>query len=258
VKKALFPVLAVIAIAGSYAAVTFGVGNQAGFDSRTLASIALPALVSALVVILYFYDRARLRATLGTVSELSAQLIRKEIEIDHLSAMDELTGLATRRSFDESLREEYERSSRHQRPLAMMLFEVDDLVEIGERIGRLGKGFLLSEIAGILHNTLRVNDVAGRYTGDTLALLLPETTEAQVRVVGDKLRTQVRTNTFLASRYDISAALTLTLGFAAVPASDITSANEFMQAAELSLYDAKRRRAEAEAEAGSDVGRAAA
>ena len=90
-KKALFAVLGIIAISGSYAAVTFGIANDAGFNARTLAGIALPALVSALVVILYLYYRARLHSTQGTVNDLNAQLIRKEIEIDQLSAVDELT-----------------------------------------------------------------------------------------------------------------------------------------------------------------------
>src|SRR5690242_18177038 len=93
VKKALLLVLGLAAIAASYAAATFGIADGAGFDAPTLARIAFPALVSALVVILYFYYRARLRSSQGTVNDLNAQLIRKEIEIDHLSAIDELTGL---------------------------------------------------------------------------------------------------------------------------------------------------------------------
>jgi len=242
VKKTLFLVLGVIAIAASYAAATLGVADDAGFDARTLARVALPALVSALVVILYFYYRARLRSTQGTVNELNAELIRKEIEIDHLSAVDELTGLVTRRAFDESLREEYERSASHQSPLTLTLLEIDDLTKIGERIGRLGKGFLLSEIAGMLHNTVRVNDLAARFNDDTLALLLPETTEQQARVLGEKLRAQVRANTFLATRYDVTATLTLTLGFAALPAPNITTADDFIVAAELALYEANPNR----------------
>jgi diguanylate cyclase (GGDEF)-like protein len=247
VKKALFLLLGLAAIAASYAAATFGIADGAGFDAPTLARIAFPALVSALVVILYFYYRARLRSTQGTVNELNAQLIRKEIEIDHLSAIDELTGLATRRAFDESLREEYQRSARHQRSLALMLLEIDDLVTIGERIGRLGKGFLLSEIAGMLHNTVRVNDLAARFSDDTLALLLPETTEQQARALGEKLRTQVRANTFLATRYDVTATLTLTLGFAALETSNSATAEDFVEAAELALYAAKRDRTNATA-----------
>ena len=261
VKKALFLVLGVIAIAASYAAATFGVADDAGFDARTLARVALPALVSALVVILYFYYRARLRSTQGTVNELNAQLIRKEIEIDHLSAIDELTGLATRRAFDESLREEYERSSRRQeRPLTLMLLEIDDLAVIGERIGRLGKGFLLSEVAGILHNTVRVNDLAARFNDDTLALLLPETTEQQALALGEKLRAQVRANTFLATRYDVTATLTLTLGFAALPATNITTADDLIEAAELALYQANPNRHDTEAapDAGNRADQAAA
>lgn len=259
-KKALLLVLGLAAIAASYAAATFGIADGAGFDPPTLARIAFPALVSALVVILYFYDRARLRSSQGTVNDLNAQLIRKEIEIDHLSAIDELTGLTTRRAFDESLREEYERSARHERSLALMLLEIDDLATIGERIGRLGKGFLLSEIAGMLHNTVRVNDLAARFSDDTLALLLPETTEQQARVLGEKLRAQVRANTFLATRYDVTATLTLTLGFAAVPASNVTTADEFIQAAELALYAAKGSRSDATSasDAGAHADHAAA
>ena len=237
---------AVVAIVASYAAVTFGLAGDAGFNSHTLASIALPALVSALVVIVYLYYRARLRATLGTVNELNTQLIRKEIEIDHLSTMDELTGLATRRSFDETLSVEFERCRRHGRNLALLLIEVDDLIAIGERIGKLGKGFLLSEVAGVVHNIVRVNDVAARYTPEILALLLPEANEAQARAVGEKLREHMRNEKFLLRRYEVDAILNLTLGVAAVPAREVETAEQFREAAELSLFDAKHQRTASE------------
>src|SRR5437870_842020 len=119
--------------------------------------------------------------------------------------------------------------------------------------------FLLSEVAGMLHNSVRVNDLAARFSDDKLALLLPETSEQQARVLGEKLRAQIRANTFLATRYDVTATLTLTLGFAALPTSHITSADEFTQAAELALYQAKPNRPAAEAapDAASGADRAA-
>jgi len=228
------------AIAASFVAVFFVLPDQPGFAPSTLASIALPALVAGLVMTAYIaLDFRRSREATHQVSQLSAQLIRKEIEIDRLSTVDELTGLNTRRHLDGNLKLEFERARRHQRPLALMLVELDDLQELGEHVGKLSKGYMLSELGAILRGSLRANDIGCRYTGECLALLLPETATPHARAVAEKIRALVAAHEFLGRRQGGNLTLTVSQGIAVWPAAGITSHHDLVRAAEEALGSAK-------------------
>ena len=235
-RKLALALLAGCAIGASFGALTF-VHPDAG--PERLIMLAFPALVSALVFVAWLSSRGALDRARGRVSELNAQLIRKEIELDHLSATDELTGLVARRPFDEHVRLEFERTRRHRRPVALLMFEVDDLQGLGERVGRLGRGFLLSQVSDIIRARCRVNDIAGRYSPEVLALLLPDSGETQAVAVADKIRGEVQVNSFMGEPYSSPLRLTLSIGVAVAPHDDIKSPEHLRRAAEQALYAAK-------------------
>ncbi|MDE3095000.1 MAG: GGDEF domain-containing protein [Chloroflexota bacterium] len=237
-KKLAFVVLGGCAIGLSFGALTYSQASS-GFSADTVVALALPALVSAFVFVAYLAARTELNRTKGTVSELNAQLLRKEIELDHLSTLDELTGLYARRQFDEQARLEFERARRYTRPLSLILLEIDDLHALGERVGRLGRGYLLSQVSEIIRARLRVNDVGGRYASDTLALLLPDSAEAQAVAVADKIRGQVQVNSFMGEPYDKPVRLTLSIGIAMAPCDGIDSHEDLERAAEQALSSAR-------------------
>ena len=221
-------------------AVVFGLAPAESFGSVTLASIALPALVSGLVMTAFIAMEARgERETTGAMHELHAQLARKEIEIGRLSSMDELTGLYTRHHFDANVKLEYERAIRHGRPLAVLLIEVDDVLGAGDRMGALSKNYLLSEVGALLRTLLRINDIGSRYTSDTLAVLLPETNGQQAGVVCAKLRKVVAEREFLPQRRDVEHQVTVSQGVAVMPSEDITSPQDLMRAGERALGEAR-------------------
>jgi diguanylate cyclase (GGDEF)-like protein len=238
VRKLGFVLLGGCAIGLSFAGLTVG-HSSGGFSLDKIVSIALPALVSALVCVAYFATRHELNRTKGAVNELNAQLLRKEIELDHLAAVDELTGLYTRRQFDDQVRLEFERARRYKRPLALLLIEVDDMQALGERVGRLGRGYLMSQVSEILRSRLRVNDVGGRYAPETLSLLLPDAAQAQALAVAEKIRGQVQVNSFMSEPYDTPMRLTLSIGVALAQHEEITSYGELEKAAEHALSAAK-------------------
>ncbi len=213
--------------------------SSTGISADTVVSLALPALVTAFVFVAYLAARRDLNHAKGTVIELNTQLIRKEIELGHLSSLDELTGLYARRQFDEQARLEFERSRRYTRPLALILIEIDDLHVLGESVGRLGRGYLTSQVSEIIRARLRVNDIGGRYTSDALALLLPDSAEPQAISVADKIRGQVQVNSFMGEPYDKPLRLTLSIGIVVVPCDGIGTYEGFEQAAEQALTSAK-------------------
>lgn len=226
------------AIGLSFAGLTFE-RSSGGVNLDKIIIIALPALVSALVCVAYFATRQELNKTKGAVNALNAQLLRKEIELDHLAAVDELTGLYTRRQFDDQVRIEFERSRRYKRPLALLLIEVDDMQALGERVGRLGRGYLMSQVSEILRSRLRVNDIGGRYAPDTMSLLLPDAAESQALAVAEKIRGQVQVNSFMGEPYDNPMRLTLSIGVALSQHEEITTYGDLEKAAEHALSAAK-------------------
>lgn len=240
VKRVLFVLGAGIAVGASYWAVLVGEGSHPGWDSGTMAAIFLPGLVAALILAVYIAsDLQRDRRTSGTVSDLSAQLVRRELEIDRLSTLDELTGLYTRHHFDENVHLEFKRAARYLRPVSLLLIEIDDLAEVGENVGKLSQGYLLSEVGAILRTMLRANDVGCRFSNDTLAALLPETDTAALQIVADRVRKLVREHEFLGQKHGDGLRLTVSQGAAVVPAEGIESEKDFLRAAELAVAAAR-------------------
>jgi diguanylate cyclase (GGDEF)-like protein len=205
-----------------------------------VASIALPALVAGLVMVAYIvWDVRDRHSEQGRVSALNAQLVRKEIEIDRLSSVDELTGLHTRHHFMESLALEYARMKRYDRPLALLLVEIDDSELLGEQARKLSKGYLLSEIAALVKSQLRANDLGGRYTQEILAVLLPETKLDLAMSVADRIRSSLTTREFFGRRFGVEIGLTISQGIAVVPERGIETPDDLLEAAEGALRYAR-------------------
>jgi diguanylate cyclase len=240
VKRFAFVIFGGVAVGLSYLAVLFGLGSEPNFNATTIASIALPALVAGLVLTVYIaWDLRRERDVEGTVNELSTQLVRKEIQIDRLSTVDELTGLPTRQHLEENLDLEWKRAQRFGRPLALLLIQLDDGAEPGVTSSKLSKNYLVSEIGAIVRSTVRAHDIGCRYDAQTLAVLLPETNGTQASVVAGKIRSQLATHEFFGRRFGAALGLTLSQGIAVAPGTDVDTPDALLQAAEAALLDAK-------------------
>jgi diguanylate cyclase (GGDEF)-like protein len=228
------------AILASYMAVVFGLAPAESFGSGTVASIALPALVSGLVVTAFIAMEATgARDAAGQVHDLQAQLARKEVELTRLATHDDLTGLYSRHRFDETVALEFERAQRHGRTLALLIVQIDDLDGFAERAGRLNKGYILSEVAVQLRTLLRVNDIGCRFADDGLAVLLPETDAEAATVVASRLRDQVASREFFGRGNPVASRLTISQGIAACPFAGIATHHDLRNAAEAALADAK-------------------
>ena len=228
-----------LAVAAAYAVVVLGIGPDASLGPVKLTSIALPGMITGIVMAGWvLWEMRRVREERARTEELSTQLVRKEIELSRLATIDELTGLYTRREFDELLRLEFERARRHGRELSLLLLEIDDIAELGEHVGSLSKGFLLAEVSGILKHVLRTNDLGCRYTNDSLAMLLPETGAAQARVVAGKIRMKVAEHDFLGQMQQGGMRLTVSQGIAVAGAA-MNDHHELSHTAEQALAEAR-------------------
>lgn len=113
--------------------------------------------------------------------------LRLKLALDKLRALagtDSLTGLANRRSLDESLNGEWLRARRMLRPMSVLLIDVDHFKRFNDRYGHLKGDEALMAVTRVLKESAsRPGDVVARYGGEEFAVLLPETNRAGAAVV---------------------------------------------------------------------------
>jgi diguanylate cyclase (GGDEF)-like protein len=111
-------------------------------------------------------------------------------ELLHLSTRDGLTGLLNRRTFHDSLAREVERAHRQDRPLALLVLDVDNFKQYNDRHGHLGGDAALQALAVVLEESLRQQvDTAFRIGGDEFAALLIEADADQALQIAERVRT---------------------------------------------------------------------
>jgi diguanylate cyclase (GGDEF)-like protein len=146
---------------------------------------------------------------------------------------DSLTGLFNRAYLMQALKREISRSGRHERPMAVALFDVDDFKRVNDTHGHLEGDRVLVKAAGIIRENLRDIDVAARYGGEEFAVLLSETSRSGAYVVAQRIRMGFETS--LRSGRD---PVTVSGGVAAYPADGVTP-EQLLQKADQGLYRAK-------------------
>jgi predicted signal transduction protein with EAL and GGDEF domain len=103
--------------------------------------------------------------------------VRKNLEqrLTELSRRDSLTGAANRRYFLERAEEEFTRARRYDKPLSMILFDIDNFKQINDCLGHAAGDRVLRDLSTAISGELRGMDLLGRLGGDEFAVLVPET-----------------------------------------------------------------------------------
>lgn len=117
-------------------------------------------------------------------------------EIYRLAVQDPLTGLDNRRHFLDAMDREIARAIRYLRPLSLCLIDIDLFNSINDQYGHVEGDRLLRQVAGVLRNSSRADDVSGRIGGEEFALLLPETKPETAYELAERLRKLVEGSAF--------------------------------------------------------------
>ncbi len=159
-------------------------------------------------------------------------------EIYRLTIIDGLTQIHNQRYLVEFLDRELARSARHQRPLALILFDIDWFKTINDELGHLGGDFTLRELAACVKKTVRREDLFARYGGEEFALVLVETSQEGAVEVAERIRQSVEKHPFRFEEKPFS--LTISLGVAFTPGDATLTAAGLIRQADDKLYQAKR------------------
>jgi len=108
-------------------------------------------------------------------------------ELRRLAITDHLTGLPNRREIEGRLGLELERAARCDRPLSLLMIDVDNLKEVNDAFGHAAGDEVLYALACLMKRNMRSSEVAGRLGGDEFAVVLPETDARQASALADRL-----------------------------------------------------------------------
>ncbi len=153
------------------------------------------------------------------------------------SILDPLTGLYNRRFMEETLAREIRRAERNQRPLNIIMLDIDHFKQFNDTFGHEAGDAMLREVGQILKVNIRGGDVACRFGGEEFVLILPETTVEDARQRAEELREKIRQMTVL-HRGQALGIITISLGVAAYPNHGMTG-ETLLRAADKALYQAK-------------------
>jgi len=159
-------------------------------------------------------------------------------EIYRLTIIDALTGAYNKRYFLEYLEREIARCTRYERPLSLLMFDIDHFKQINDTHGHLTGDFVLREMSRRLLKRIRREELLARYGGEEFACALPETTHEGAVEFAEQVRSLVADEPFEyeGDRFNV----TISVGVATLMSSKPVDPVEFIKRADDKLYEAKR------------------
>ena len=168
-------------------------------------------------------------------------VVHRSLSVPQLQAearVDPKTGLFNARYFATTLAAEIARAGRFERPMSLIMADLDLLRDINNSYGHLAGDAVLKGIAEIFRQQLRHYDVPARFGGEEFSILLPETPPEQALEIAERIRRAVAEREFDVETSTEPIRATVSLGVAAFP-KDGVDANELIHQADLAVYRAK-------------------
>ena len=162
-------------------------------------------------------------------------------EVRRLSVTDPLTGLSNRRAIFARLEEEFRRSTRYGSPMSVAVADLDNFKQINDHHGHYAGDAILRDVANILRKSVREVDLAGRWGGEEMALLFPQTTLEGAIIACERVRREVERN--ITKFHGLELQVTLSIGIATLEPDKICprSAESLVNLADNAMYLAKTR-----------------
>jgi len=169
------------------------------------------------------------------------QMVRQRRMLEHLAHVDGLTELANRRRFDEVYEAEWQRSRRSGRPLSLALLDIDAFKQYNDHYGHPAGDRVLRAVARTTASGLRrPADLAARYGGEEMVLLLPDTEAAQAQQVVSCICAAIIDLQIPHEASSVAPVLTVSAGGATLNGGGAETGAELFAVADALLYQAKK------------------
>ncbi|HWB45393.1 MAG TPA: sensor domain-containing diguanylate cyclase [Hyphomicrobiaceae bacterium] len=186
--------------------------NSGRFDLGFYAGRIYGLLATSFVLVMLLLESGRLYALLIETHQSER---RKTAELQRLSALDPLTGIANRRAFENALDEEWRRSVRHRTPLCLIMIDVDCFKRFNDTYGHVAGDQCLRAVARVLAaSARRAGEVVARYGGEEFAVLLPHTEGREAYLIARQICQGVRGLGLPHAQSTAASHVTISLGLA--------------------------------------------
>jgi diguanylate cyclase (GGDEF)-like protein len=217
------------------------VGLQAGYFLNRLWAAGQVALVAVAYGLAVWGQDGALETWIGTlagvalgtwmVGTMRVRVRRLIVRLADAARTDAHTGLLNRRGLQEIAELELERARRGDRPVSVVVVDVDRFKNFNEEQGHTASDRALKSVAAVIQEGKRRIDVAARISGEEFALIAPDTDEHGAYVLADRIRREVR-------EAFAPTGLTVSLGIASYPKHGGT-AEELLTGADRAVFAAK-------------------
>lgn len=194
----------------------------------------LMSVVASIVVWRNYVASVLLRRELVGVNQA---LAKNQAELAHLATRDFLTGLYTRREFLRLAEIEMARAARGPTDTCLLMLDLDFFKQVNDRFGHPVGDEVLTQVAAILTNALRVSDLVGRMGGEEFIVLLPNTSRGDAIVVADNLRKKIKEHALHVN--GVSIPVTVSIGVSGFDRDNLVSLDRLYAVADRALYAAK-------------------
>jgi diguanylate cyclase (GGDEF)-like protein len=181
-----------------------------------------------------------LLSTIGLTMGLTLDNLHHTVDLREVATHDELTRLFNRRHFFEQLEKELKAARRADRPLALLLMDVDSLKLINDTYGHNVGDAALANLGKLLRKRLRAEDIPARIGGDEFAVLMPDTDERRALTAGARLEKALQAKPIYQAQGFVLT-LGVSCGVAGYPWSGETTA-QIVQQADANMYRVKAAR----------------
>jgi diguanylate cyclase (GGDEF)-like protein len=162
--------------------------------------------------------------------------LRQQQELQNLANIDGLTGLYNRRWMNEFFKRQIGRALTDNKPLALILADLDNFKTINDNCGHLVGDEVLFAVASVLRQQIRPADLLARYGGEEFAIILPDTSPIQAKLIAERIRTSIE-STSIEFNNNLNINITISLGVTNLMLGD--DINNLLTRADYALYQAK-------------------
>lgn len=188
------------------------------------------------------------RFCLIEISDVSAAIAREDKlreraqQLLDSTYLDGLTGIPNRRRLDEFLPTEFRRAARHQRPISLLMVDVDFFKRYNDFYGHQAGDTCLRDVAQAIRGCVarRAGDLVARYGGEEFVVVLPETTAAAALALANRVRDTVKALALPHADSEVADYVTVSVGVATqIPEEHSHQHETLVAAADFALYCAK-------------------
>jgi diguanylate cyclase (GGDEF)-like protein/PAS domain S-box-containing protein len=217
-------------------------------DSDSIESLCIPMMAQGEALgVLYLssnqpekFTDTKQQFAVTTAEHIALGLANLQLHeaLQQQSIRDPLTGLFNRRYLEESLEREISRADRKQQSVGIIMLDLDNFKRFNETYGQDAGDNVLQELAKFLEKNIRGGDIACRYGGEEIILILPEASLEATKKRAEQIREDVK-HLCWHNRYHSLGMLAISLGVAVFPEDGLTG-EAVIAAANTALYHAKK------------------